>query len=238
MTQISTLTLGFIFLTQILFAQDQKNFDQKPYIEVTGHAEKKIVPDEIYLSITIKERESGKDKISVEQQDIDLKKALQELNISLENLTVADAQADYIRVKWSKKDVISQSEYELKLMTAKQVAEVFQKLDDLKIDNAFISKVSHSKIKELRKEVEIEAIKAAKIKADYLLEAIGQKTGPALIINERGADTGGHYRDVILLKETASISAYEGMTQGKTIGTIEFRKIKLETTMYVKFQVE
>jgi nicotinamide mononucleotide adenylyltransferase len=175
MRQILTLTIGLIFLTQMSLGQTQANIEQKPYIELTGRAEKKIVPDEIYLSITIKERESGRDKITVEQQEKDLRQALTDLNIPLELLTVADAQADYIRVKWTKKDVISQSEYELKLSTAQQVADVFEKLDEMKIDNAFISKVSHSKIKEYRKEVEIQAIKNAKSKADYLLAAIGTR---------------------------------------------------------------
>ena len=241
MKQILTLTIGLIFLAQNICGQDLKNFEYKPYIEVTGHAEKKIVPDEIYLSITIRERESGRDKISVEQQEKDLKQALQGLNIPIEQLAVADAQADYIRVKWSKKDVISQSEYELKLSTAQQVANVFEKLDELKIDNAFISRVSHSKIKAYRKEVEIEAIKAAKSKADYLLAAIGQETGSALIINEPDPNAGKDYFiDGIQVRGSRASAGmlYEVPGQNKSIGTIEFRKIQLETLIYVKFEIK
>lgn len=240
MKQILILSLGLIFLTQFSYGQEQKNFEQKPYIEVTGHSEKKIVPDEIYLFITIKERESGRDKTSVEQQETDLKKALQDLGIPRENLTVTDAQADYIRIKWTKKDVISQSEYELKLSTAQQVADVFKKLDDLKIDNAFISRVSHSKIKEYRKEVEIDAIKDAKSKADYLLASIGQETGTALIINEQKSNSDDYYIDGMRVLPGRSSNAimYEMPLQDKSIGTIEFRKIKLEKTIYIKFEIK
>jgi len=220
--------------------QSQTNIEQKSYIEVTGHAEKKIVPDEIYLSITIKERESGKDKITVEQQEKDLKQALTDLNIPLELLTVADAQADYIRVKWSKKDVISQSEYELKLSTAQQVADIFEKLDEMKIDNAFISKVSHSKIKEYRKDVEIEAIKNAKSKADYLLTAIGQETGTALIVTERSSNSNDYYIDGVKMRGARASNGirYEVPSYDKLKGKIDFRKIKLETTIYVKFEIK
>ncbi len=240
MRHILTLTIGLIFLTQISLGQTQTNIEQKPHIEVTGYAEKKIVPDEIYLSITIKERESGRDRITVEQQEMDIRQALNHLNIPLELLTVADAKADYIRVKWTKKDVISQSEYELKLSTAQQVADVFEKLDEMKIDNAFISKVSHSKIKEYRKEVEIEAIENAKAKADYLLAAIGQETGTALIINERNSNTSNYYIDGIQVRGARSSSGimYEAPSQDKLKGTIDFRKIKLETTIYVKFEIK
>ncbi|MFT6769786.1 MAG: hypothetical protein ACJAX8_002136, partial [Flavobacteriales bacterium] len=47
-------------------------------------------------------------------------------------------------------------------------------LDSLKIKNAFLSRVSHSEIETMTKEVEIEAIQNAKEKADYLLEAVGE----------------------------------------------------------------
>lgn len=241
MRKILVLILGLIFLNQISFGQDLRNIEQKPYIEVTGHAEKKIVPDEIYLSITIKERESGRDKITIEQQEKDLKQVLIDLNIPLDLLTIADAQADYIKVKWSKKDVVSQSEYELKLSTAKQIADVFEKLDEIKIDNAFISKVSHSKIKEFRKEIEIEALKNAKSKAEYLITAIGQQIGTALIISERNSNTSDLYIDGIQMRASRSLSGietYEIPSHDKLNGIIGFRKIKLETTIYVKFEIK
>ncbi|MEZ4722776.1 MAG: hypothetical protein R2813_12955 [Flavobacteriales bacterium] len=55
MKHVTTLTLAIITLSQFSLGQVQQNQSEKPYIEVTGHADKKIVPDEIYLSITIKE---------------------------------------------------------------------------------------------------------------------------------------------------------------------------------------
>lgn len=238
MRYILTLTLGLICISQMSFAQNHTSSEQKPYIEVTGKAEKKIIPDEIYLSITIKERTSGKDEISVEEQEIKLRQALTDLNIPPDLLAVADAQADYIKVKWTKKDVISQSEYELKLTSAKQVAAVFSKLDEIKIDNAYISKVSHSKIKELRKEVNIEAIKNAKSKADYLLAAIGQQTGTALIINERNSESGDYYRIENRLKTSANFSRETAALNEKSIGAIVFKKIKLEALIYVKFEIK
>jgi uncharacterized protein YggE len=239
MKNFLSLTIGLILLTQFLYGQEQKNKDHKPYIEVIGHSEKKIIPDEIYLSIKIIERESGRDQITVEQQEKELKQALTDLNIPLELLTVADAQADYIQVKWNKKDVISQSEYELKLSTAQQVADVFEKLNEMKIENIYISKVSHSKIKEFHKEVEIKAIKNAKAKADYLLNAIGQETGTALIINDHSSNSDIHYIDGLNVRGARSNASVQySESKSKSIGTIQFRKIKLESTIYVKFEIK
>ncbi len=239
MKQIIKLTIGLIFLSQLSYGQTQNSTEHKPYIDVTGYAFKNIVPDEIYIAIIIKERESGRNKITIERQENELRQALRDLNIPIESLTVADAQADYIRVKMTKKDVISQSKYELKLSTAKQVVDVFEKLDELKIDNANISKVSHSKIEEYKKDIKIEAIKNAKSKADYLLAAIGQETGPALIINELNANEDRVRREGVMVRGARNLESV-GYIDGepKAFGTIEFRKIKLEATIYAKFEIK
>lgn len=239
MRQILTMTLVVLFFSQISYGQTQTNIEEKPYIEVIGHADKKITPNQIYLSITIKERETGRNKITVEQQEKDLRKVLNDLNIPLELLSIADTQADYIRVKWTKKEVISQNEYELKLSTSQQVADVFEKLDEIKIDNAFISKVSHSKMKEYQKEVEIQAMKNAKSKADYLLAAIGHETGIALIINERNTSASDYYLDGINVRGSRGLASRQyAEPEDKSMGTIEFRKIKLETKIFARFEIK
>ena len=58
-------------------------------------------------------------------------------------------------------------------------------MDSLGISKAFVSKYSHSKMDEYKKQIKINAIKAAKEKATYLLEAIGEKSGKAINIEEK-----------------------------------------------------
>ena len=120
------------------------------------------------------------------------------------------------------------------------MATVFEKLDELKIDNAFISKVSHSEIKEFKKEVEVEAIRNAKEKADYLLAAIGQETGTALIINERNFNSDDNYARDIQTRGSRSMSQnmYEVSEKYKSEGTIEFRKINIQIMIYTKFEIK
>ncbi len=57
---------------------------------------------------------------------------LKNLQIPLENLSIVDAESEYLKVNWSKKDVISQANYELKVENAQQVVSVFQLFDKLK----------------------------------------------------------------------------------------------------------
>ncbi|MFT5723831.1 MAG: hypothetical protein ACI9JN_000948 [Bacteroidia bacterium] len=48
-------------------------------------------------------------------------------------------------------------------------------IDDRGVSNLFISEMKHSNMEEIKKEVKIAALKAAKVKARYLLESVGEK---------------------------------------------------------------
>ena len=64
-------------------------------------------------------------------------------------------------------------------------------MDDEATQNFVIAKTGYSKMEELKKELKIAAIKAAKEKANYLSGAIGEHVGEAVTINEPGETTIG-----------------------------------------------
>jgi uncharacterized protein len=209
------------------------NSHEKPYIEVNGTAEKEIVPDEIYIAIVIREKYENRVKVTIDNQEEKLINAIRSLGIEGSNLYLSDANADYVKIKWHRKDVLTKKDYLLKVTNATTVGQVFQKLEEIEINDAYISKVSHSNIDNLRKEIRILAIKAAKEKADYLLNAIGEKTGKALIVNEKNQNTITQRNisaNTFSVNETKSnaLSNYE----------IQFQKIKLTASIYVKFSIE
>ncbi len=74
--------------------------------------------------------------------------------------------------------------YQLKIKTSKQLDDLVEKLDDEATTNFFIQRTSHSKLAEYRKQLKIQAVRAAKEKAQYLPEAIDEKAGEAVTINE------------------------------------------------------
>ncbi len=239
LTQLLTAT--FLLITTLTFGQPPTpQPEEKPYIEVTGTAEKDIIPDEIYIGIVIHERNMN-DKKMIEEQEEKLKSAIKSLGIDLRNLSLSDANADYVRVPWKKKDVLTRKYYTLKVSTATLVGQVFQKLDSLEITEASISKVSHSKIDSLRKEIKIMAIKAAKDKADYLLATIGEQTGKPLIIRENE-----HQVHVVSNVSNQNYLNIRGSRVGeayyvdgvKVENEIEFQKIKIQSNIYVKFLIK
>lgn len=209
---------------------------EPPYIEVNGMAEKEVVPDRIYLGILIRERITGKDKVTVAQQEEKLKSGLKRKGIALENLYLSDANANYYHHKWRNREVISQTQYELRLGNATEVSEVFALLDEIEITDAWISKVDHSRMEELKKDLRIEAIKSAKAKSDYLLNAISQQTGKALIVRENEV-----YQPPVYFNKMAN--AQMDMLEVAGAATpayepVDFRKIKIQTSIYVKFEVK
>ncbi|MFZ1694537.1 MAG: SIMPL domain-containing protein [Flavobacteriales bacterium] len=173
----------FLFTLLLVPTRAQDNKIQ-PRIDVNGMAEMHVVPDEIHIAIELRERGSGNSKVTVEQQEVQLRDAVKALGINLDNLTLSDAVADYVPKKFRKDDVVARKGYTLKVGDAEAVRKVFLELDRLQIEEARIQRVSHSKEQEFRKDMRIKAITAAKEKADYLLAAIGEKTGSALSVAE------------------------------------------------------
>ena len=226
------------FLYSIHYGQT-KPTEEIPYIEVNGYAEKEVIPNEIYIGITLRERMENKEKVTIESQEKQLREALTTLSIPISNLSIADANADYVKVSWQKRDVLTKKEYQLKVGNAASVGKVFQELEKMKIQDGYIDHVSHSAIDSLRKQVRIEAIKAAKEKSDYLLNAVGQKTGNALVVSELENST--ITRPDIARMPNKSLNYISGVQLFESVDKapeIEFQKIKLSYSIYTKFTIQ
>ena len=229
--------LSMLLTASFGFSQVTTVAHEKSYIEVEGSADTLVVPDMIYLKIEIDERMDGKTKIAIEDQEEEMKKTLIANGISLEELSLSDANTDIVQVKW-KKQVLSKSNYLLKLSSAKEVAMVFEKLNDIKINNIYIEKVNHTKYNAIVKEIEIKAIKNAKHKADYLLHAIGETTGKSLIIRQ---NNNPYPYPLMRTMATPNPILYDenGNTEVKVERLdIQFSKIKISSNIFVKFEVK
>jgi uncharacterized protein YggE len=226
------LGISLLLFTTFSFAQTTPaKSGETSYIDVTGTAEKEVIPDEIFINITLLERYINKEKLTIEVQEVNLKQALKSIGIDLKDLYVSDINADFVKIRRQKKDVLTKKDYTLKVSNAATIAKVFAELDKLDITDAYISKVHHSKIDSLKKEVRIMAIKAAKQKADYLLEALGEQTGKVLVVTDSPDPVQPYYpmpRVMTMAQEAVPPAADE----------LQFQKIKLSASIYVKFAIQ
>jgi len=135
--------------------------------------------------------------------------------------------------------------YQVKFKTSELMDRLIEKLDDDATQSFLIVSTSHSKITEFRKQLKIQAVKAAKDKAGYLAEAIGEKTGVAISIsepNEINLYNGVNENIRIRGANSVSYFANEGV-QGLGIvdnkgQEVDFKKIKLRFEVTAVFSLQ
>lgn len=236
----SLIAIVLLFAGYAMHGQTLPVAEEKPFIDVTGTASLEIAPDEIYVDIIIQERYDGKEKLPVDIQEQRLKSVLEELHVNLKDLSLSSANAEYVNVKKVGKDVLTKKTFRLKLTDALTAGKLFEQLDKIDLDNAYISMMNHSKMDSLKKEIRIKAIKAAKEKADYLLTAIGTKTGQPLMVQEReyGAI------DPLILNSRSKAEYTEGALykEGGVIikikENVQLKMLKVESAIFVKFAIK
>lgn len=215
-----------------------QDINERPYIEVTGTAEDYFMPNEIHVHITISERLEGKEKATLAQQETALSHAL--ANFKLPKMNLKDASSNYVEIKWKKDQNLAKAKYNLILSNAKQVAMVFEILDSLQIQNAYIGSVSHTRIDSLNQVMRIRAIQAAKTKAQYLVSAINEPLGKPLVIREvmgngyKAMNSNAHLN----VRGARSDSEYyyiDGVASKEV--PVTFQKLKIQKSIYIKFEI-
>lgn len=228
------LILSFFIVPSYFAGAQISEQAAKPYIEVVGDGELEVIPNEIYVSFTLKERMDGKKKIEIESQEKELKKQLQKAGFDLANLTLADASADFVTIKRKNKEVLAAKNYIMKVTNTSDVASLFELLDNVNVLNGDITRVAHSEIEKYRKEVKTLAMKAAKEKAGYLLEAIGEKVGKPLMIQERE-----NYDDFMPMpRMMANVKMIAEDNEMDAQPEISFQKIKLKYSIFARFEIQ
>ncbi len=239
-TKINPMKTFFLFFTLALIstsgiAQSELNpLNSTPYIEVTGEGEMEVIPDQIFLHFTLKERYDGKKKLNIEDLEKKMKQHLKVNDFDLSKLSLADADADYVTIKRKNKDVLASKDYVLEVGTTNELADTWEILDEIDVLNAYIERVDHTKMEAFKKEVKIKAIQAAKDKASYLLEAVGQNVGPALFIQER-ENYGQPYAKNIRVRGMAELQDVAATEASEP--AISFQKIKLTYKVFARFAI-
>lgn len=223
-------------LTSSFYAQEKTD---RRMIEVTGSAERLITPDEFTFKITLNERIENKQKITIEQQEAALRDELSRLGVDVaKDLTIFDISSTYFRQK-KVKDVLGTKDYRLKLRDLKKIAQLQDIADRLNVGKLDLIDTESSEITRHRRETKIEAIKAAKAKAEYLLEAVGEHIGKAVYIQEIAEETP---RTGVYANYSANVVANTTRTVGGLYDSgndqLSFAQIKLRYVIVARFEIE
>lgn len=222
---IATCTLGAI----------AQPVNPNPYprtIQVSGSAELDIIPDEIYVTVTLKEYEKkGAGKISLEKIKSDFLAYCKSIGLADSVISIDSYQGSNNYLWWKKKkpkdELYASISYQVKFNNSKKMDELVEKLDEDATQNFQISRVWHSKMTEYRKQLKIQATKAARDKAGYMAEAAGEKLGEAVSIIEPDEAYMPYYQNAISQSNMMNVQVRGLAEDAGSAGGVDFKTIKL-----------
>ncbi len=236
--KLSILFLALIFAYPQLKAQKKESDKTIRSVSVTGKAEKEIAPDIIYFTISLKEyaTKSGS-KFTISELENQLVAAVKKAGIAKDNLTVENVYG--YNYNWQKKeqnkDFMARKQFQLKLSDGKYLNQILSQLDPKGIEYARVTEYTHSRIHELNQELQVEAVKNAKTKAEALLAPLGEKLGKVIEIQE---NTEG-YQPVYYYKNQENMRSMAMADEsGNMASDVAFKNIKLEAELNIVFSIE
>ena len=224
-----------LWLSGILAISAQEDNNSR-YIEVTGSSETEIIPDEIHFMITIKEYwqeefekkskpEDYQTKVPVNEIEHNLMSALKQAGIAPSDIQTK--VGDYWRERG--KDFLISKTFDIKLQNPDQINRIIQTVNTKGIQSMNIGELKNKDLQEYRKQGKIEALKAARQKADYLVAAMGQKLGNVLRIVEPEERSFSYFQPQSAMSNVA-IPSYDSNPEN-------FRTIKLRYQMTARFEI-
>lgn len=237
MNMKNLLALAFVALFSISAMAQQVDLRKK--ITVSGTAETEVTPDIIYISISLKEYlkdGNSKKKLEINELETQLFNAIQSAGISRDNLTINNLSA-YNTTGEKKKnpDFLVSKQYRLKVSDLNKWNAIIGAVDAKGVAYTNIDSYDYSKIEVLKKELKIKALQAAKLKATYLVEALGDKLGSVIDIQEINNESFPQpiYRNTMMMMKSAGADAESAPSQD-----IDFKKIKLSYVMNTVFEIK
>ena len=230
------VVLVTLWLSGILAISAQEDNNSR-YIEVTGSSETEIIPDEIHFMITIKEYwqeefekkskpEDYQTKVPVNEIEHNLMSALKQAGIAPSDIQTKEV-GDYWRERG--KDFLISKTFDIKLQNPDQINRIIQTVNTKGIQSMNIGELKNKDLQEYRKQGKIEALKAARQKADYLVAAMGQKLGNVLRIVEPEERSFSSFQPQSAMSNVA-IPSYDSNPEN-------FRTIKLRYQMTARFEI-
>lgn len=233
MKQLTQILILFFSMTATC---QEKNFIDKPYLEVEGKSDTLVTPNRIYIDVLITEKDT-KGKKSVEDLEKEMFTKLQVIGIDVKkDVFMKDMLSTFKKYFLKSTDIQKSKSYSILVFDATQTTKVFIGLEEIGISNVNIEKTEHSESEKIQLKINSKAIENAKATAESYLNPLNQKVGKAIFI--------GHINTTNMLQGNVSgvlirgnRSLYEQESKGY-ISPIEFEKIKISSDVGVRFSIE
>ncbi|WP_213196414.1 SIMPL domain-containing protein [Cloacibacterium caeni] len=228
------MTIIALFIVSFVFSQT-KNFIDQPYLETSAEADTLVIPDRIYLKITISENDT-KNKKSVEELENIMVQKLKNLGIDTnKQLLMNDLGSSYKKYVLKTTDVMKTKSYDLLVFDGLTAGKVIQELENEDISNIQLLKTQHSQEEKILADLKRRAIIKAKKNANNIANAIGQKVGNAIFIKTLEIPQANNQ----LMIRGINTLGYSNKTQQEfEPADLNFRKIGFSASLSVTFKLE
>lgn len=202
------------------------------YIEVTGTSEIEVVPDKIHYIIEIREYfaeefdgkskpEEYRTKVPLSAIEQGLRQALAEIGIPRDAIRTQEI-GDYWRSQGQ--DFLVSKKFDVTLTDFNQIDKIVGHIDTKGINTMRIGELENKDMLSYHRKGKIEALKAARQKASYLVETLGKRLGGVIRIVENGNGSAFPFaQSNVLASDAASFDS--------------FRTIKKNYSMLVRFEI-
>jgi len=228
------LSIIALCIVSFVFSQT-KNFIDQPYLETSAEADTLVIPDRIYLKITISENDT-KNKKSVEELENIMVQKLKNLGIDTnKQLLMNNLASNYKKYVLKTSDVMKTKSYDLLVFDGLTAGKVIQELENEDISNIQLLKTQHSQEEKILADLKKRAIIKAKKNANNIANAIGQKVGNAIFISDSKIN--------LNLNSNAFLNTSFGYNAPKQKEEFEpadlnFRKIGFSASLSATFKLE
>ncbi|MBP3420302.1 MAG: SIMPL domain-containing protein [Marinifilaceae bacterium] len=199
-----------------------------PCVEVVGYASIEVEPNEIWVRITIDERESNS-KIKLEELERKMLSILKGAGVDTKEALFVNG---FSGVTHKRNSGALCKNYSLRLNSAAKVGEVFDKLQEAGINRLAVTSTGRSDVAELKSRLRVESVQNALSRAMELAGAVGQEVGMAIYINDYNVDS-----SPTLYRAKAVSFAMDNSIVEENYDSPEFSNIKLDYRVTVKFEL-
>ncbi|MBE9661075.1 SIMPL domain-containing protein [Mucilaginibacter myungsuensis] len=223
-----------ILLVSIALTSFAQNVDLRRKIEVVGVVEREVTPDIINVTISLKEYMDGKNKVTISQLESALEKAVQEAGIPKGDFTVNNLSS-YQQVVSKKKDpnFLASKQYGIRFRDLNRFNQILSKLDAKGVQSTYIDSYDYSKMAEVKQELKIAALIAARDKAAALVGALNEKLGSVINIVENDDNMGNYPAPRAMMYANKVLAADAAAPESD----IDARKIKLSFRVNATFEI-
>lgn len=230
--------IAVILLFSFSTKAQQKNFIDQPYLETTATTDTLIAPDRIYISIGLNESDS-KNKKSVEELERTMETTLKNIGINTEkDLSLMQLGSDFKKYFLSGQNIVKSKMYSLLVRDAVTAGKVLIELENTGVANVNVESVQYSKTEDILLFLKQKAVVKAKQTAIKMAQPLNQKPGRAILIsdvNDANANQGRTTNNIVI---RGASSIYGSRANDMPPIYTEFKKLKFEVSIQVKFTLE